>query len=83
VEEVLTLNRRDRLNPVGFEVATLAALIDELRQTEEIPADAVIVACRYPHVSIRPRPSAQIVWNLLRNAWRFCRSRRAAFISVC
>ncbi|MHB1188762.1 two-component system sensor histidine kinase NtrB [Thiobacillus sp.] len=72
VEEVLTLNRRDRLNPVSFDAAALTALIDELRQTEEIPADAVIVSMpdhmRFQFDSDHLR---QILWNLLRNAWRF------------
>ncbi len=76
VEEVLTLNRRDRLNPVGFDAATLGALIDELRQTEEIPADAVIVNMPDTlHFQFDPDHLRQIVWNLLRNAWRFSRKQ--------
>ncbi|MDP2112104.1 MAG: ATP-binding protein [Thiobacillus sp.] len=76
VEEVLTLNRRDRLNPVSFDAASLAALIDELRQTEEIPADAVIVSMPESlHFQFDPDHLRQIVWNLLRNAWRFSRKR--------
>ncbi len=74
VEEVLTLNRRDRLNPVRFDAAALGALIDELRQTEEIPAGAVIVSMP---ASLRfqfdPDHLRQIMWNLLRNAWRYSR----------
>ena len=77
VEEVLSLNRRDRLNPIGFDDATLAALIEELRQTEEIPADAVIVSMNEPlHFQFDPDHLRQILWNLLRNAWRY--SRRQA-----
>lgn len=76
VEEVLTLNRRDRLNPVSFDATALAALIDELRQTEEIPADAVIVSMPDPlHFQFDPDHLRQIVWNLLRNAWRFSRKQ--------
>jgi len=76
VEEVLTLNRRDRLNPVGFDAAMLAALIDELRQTEEIPADAVIVSMPDTlHFQFDPDHLRQIVWNLLRNAWRYSRKQ--------
>ena len=76
VEEVLTLNRRDRLNPVGFDAAALATLIDELRETEEIPADAVIVTMPDSlHFQFDPDHLRQIVWNLLRNAWRFCRKQ--------
>ncbi|MHB1214983.1 MAG: two-component system sensor histidine kinase NtrB [Thiobacillus sp.] len=76
VEEVLTLNRRDRLNPVSFDAATLGALIDDLRQTEDIPADAVIVSMpEAVHFQFDPDHLRQIVWNLLRNAWRFSRKQ--------
>ena len=76
VEEVLTLNRRDRLNPVGFDAATLGSLIDELRQTEEIPADAVIVSMPDSlHFQFDPDHLRQIVWNLMRNAWRYSRKQ--------
>lgn len=76
VEEVLTLNRRDRLNPINFDAAALAALIDDLRQTEEIPAAAVIVSMPEPvHFQFDPDHLRQIVWNLLRNAWRYSRKQ--------
>jgi two-component system sensor histidine kinase PilS (NtrC family) len=76
VEEVLSLNRRDRLNPVGFDAATLRTMIDELRQTEEIPADAVIVSMTESlRFQFDPDHLRQIVWNLLRNAWRFSRKQ--------
>jgi len=76
VEEVLTLNRRDRLNPVSFDHVKLADLIDELRLTEEIPADAVIVSMADAvHFKFDPDHLRQIVWNLLRNAWRYCRKQ--------
>ena len=77
VEEVLTLNRRDRLNPVGFDETALAALIDELRQTEEIPANAVIVSMNQSaRFQFDPDHLRQIIWNLLRNAWRFSRKQK-------
>lgn len=82
VEEVLTLNRRDRLNPVAFDAATLAALVDELRQTEEIPADAVISSMPDTlHFQFDPDHLRQIVWNLLRNAWRHC-TRQAGSLRI-
>jgi two-component system sensor histidine kinase PilS (NtrC family) len=82
VEEVLTLNRRDRLNPVAFDTAALGALIDELRQTEEIPANAVIVSMPDSlHFQFDPDHLRQIVWNLLRNAWRYC-SKQAGSIQL-
>lgn len=72
VEEVLTLNRRDRLKPIGFDEKTLASLLEELLQTEEIPADAVIISMSESvHFQFDPDHLRQIVWNLLRNAWRF------------
>ena len=76
VEEVLSLNRRDRLQPTAFDSSSLAALIDEMRQTEEIPATAVIVDMSPAvHFSFDPDHLRQIVWNLLRNAWRHCRQQ--------
>ncbi len=73
VEEILTLNRRDRLNPVSFDRAKLKALIEDLRQAEEIPSDAVIVSMTDAvHFKFDPDHLRQIVWNLLRNAWRYC-----------
>jgi two-component system sensor histidine kinase PilS (NtrC family) len=76
VEEVLTLNRRDRLRPAPFDAASLAALVDELRQTEEIPSEAVIVSMP-DRLDFRFDPDhlRQILWNLLRNAWRFSRKQ--------
>jgi two-component system sensor histidine kinase PilS (NtrC family) len=76
VEEVLTLNRRDRLSPVSFDTALLAALIDELRQTEEIPAEAVIVTMPDAlHFQFDADHLRQILWNLMRNAWRYSRKQ--------
>ncbi len=76
VEEVLTLNRRDRLKPVRFDTMAFAALIEELRQTEEIPVGAVILDM--PEIlSFRFDPDhlRQILWNLMRNAWRHGRKQ--------
>ena len=82
VEEVLTLNRRDRLNPASFDTTTLASLIQELRQTEEIPPDAVIVSMPDSvHFQFDPDHLRQILWNLLRNAWRHC-SKQASCLHI-
>jgi two-component system sensor histidine kinase PilS (NtrC family) len=73
VEEVLTLNRRDRLNPTSISHATLNPLIAELRQAEGIPADAVSISLdERLHFQFDPDHLRQILWNLLRNAWRVC-----------
>lgn len=82
VEEVLTLNRRDRLNPVAFDAAALDALIGELRRTEEIPAEAVIVNMpRTLFFQFDPDHLRQILWNLMRNAWRHA-SRRPGCLRI-
>lgn len=76
VEEVLTLNRRDRIKPASFDNASLQALIEEIRQAEEIPAEAVIVTMPdSARFSFDPDHLRQIVWNLLRNAWRYSRKQ--------
>jgi two-component system sensor histidine kinase PilS (NtrC family) len=76
VEEVLTLNRRDRIKPASFDSASLQALIEETRQAEEIPAEAVIVTMPdSARFSFDPDHLRQIVWNLLRNAWRYSRKQ--------
>ena len=82
VEEVLTLNRRDRLNPTTFDETSLASLVKELRETEEIRPDAVIVNMTNPvRFQFDPDHLRQILWNLLRNAWRFCQ-KQAGSIQV-
>ena len=79
VEEVLTLNRRDRIKPASFDSASLQALIEEIRQAEEIPVEAVIVTMPdSARFSFDPDHLRQIVWNLLRNAWRYSRKQAAA-----
>lgn len=76
VEEVLTLNRRDRIKPASFDKAGLQTLIEEIRQAEEIPAEAVIVTMPdSARFSFDPDHLRQIVWNLLRNAWRYSRKQ--------
>jgi two-component system sensor histidine kinase PilS (NtrC family) len=76
VEEVLTLNRRDRIKPASFDKTGLQTLIEEIRQAEEIPAEAVIVTMPDSvRFSFDPDHLRQIVWNLLRNAWRYSRKQ--------
>ncbi|MBU2642505.1 MAG: PAS domain-containing sensor histidine kinase [Gammaproteobacteria bacterium] len=82
VEEVLTLNRRDRLNPTPINTLTLMPLIAELRQTEGIPEEAVVVSLpERLHFQFDPDHLRQILWNLLRNAWHVC-SKNAGCIHI-
>lgn len=84
VEEVLTLNRRDRLNPIAFDANSLSALIDELVQTEAIPREALTLtldpALRF---AFDPDHLRQILWNLLRNAWRACSRQPGCLRIAC
>ncbi len=74
VEEVLTLNRRDRLTPIAFDAATLANLIRDIQRSEAITPEAVIVEMpssldfQFDADHLR-----QIIWNLMRNGWRHSR----------
>lgn len=81
VEEVLTLNRRDRLSPVTIGEISLANLIADLRQTEEIQQNAVIVEMINPvQFQFDPDHLRQIMWNLLRNAWRYSQKQAGSIL---
>jgi two-component system sensor histidine kinase PilS (NtrC family) len=74
VRDVLSLNRRDRIKPESIDTETLRTLVAELCQAEEIPAEAVIVGMQSVlPFSFDPEHLRQIVWNLLRNGWRYSR----------
>lgn len=72
VQDILMLNRRDRLEranlkPAGF----ILAWLQEWRQAEEIPENAVKVDMdTNATVCFAPDHLRQILWNLARNAWR-------------
>jgi len=72
VHDVLELNRRDRVQPDAVRLAPfVSAFVDEFAPGEELPAGAVtldlqgdpVVECDRVHLN-------QILWNLVRNAWR-------------
>ena len=76
VQDVLSLNRRDRIKPESINTETLRTLVAEICQAEEIPAEAVIVGMQTaPPFSFDPEHLRQIVWNLLRNGWRYSRQQ--------
>lgn len=73
VKEVLELNRRDRVQMSNVRLNEwLTGFLDEFTQVEKIsmalvlscPADAVI--------RFDPGHFHQVLWNLVRNGWRFC-----------
>lgn len=83
VREVLELNRRDQRQPEVFDLSgVLRTLVDEIMQAEKIPAECVTIdIVGDPAVRFDRGQFAQIIWNLLRNAWQHCR-RQARSISL-
>jgi two-component system sensor histidine kinase PilS (NtrC family) len=72
VREVLELNRRDRRTPEVFELGSaLRNLAEEIMHAERIPEECVDVeVVGNPAIRFDRGQFAQIVWNLLRNAWQ-------------
>ncbi|MEK7362133.1 MAG: HAMP domain-containing sensor histidine kinase, partial [Pseudomonadota bacterium] len=80
VRDVLELTRRDRVHPETIQlVAFLPSFVDEFAQNEKIPAASFALeyleagAITFDRVHLQ-----QVLWNLLRNAWRHSRQRAAS-----
>ncbi len=83
VEDVLALNRRDRVAAEEIRVADfLRDFVAQFQQAEQVPA-AVIVQSVPEHLRIRfdRLHLHQVLWNLVRNAWRYC-TREPGSISL-
>jgi len=74
VEDVLALSRRDRLDTEAIPVAEfLHAFVAEFQTSEEVPPGVVVVqAADNLQVCFDRLHLTQIMWNLCRNAWRYC-----------
>ncbi|WP_255991462.1 sensor histidine kinase [Chitinolyticbacter albus] len=73
VADVLELNRRDRLKRIEIELTPwLVIFVDEVTQSEGI--DIAIVWQCPPEARLRFDPAhlQQVLWNLVRNGWRYC-----------
>lgn len=77
VGEVLQLNRRDRQQPEAVALADfMRSLVDEIVQSESIPAGAVVILIAEELQIIFDRGHLnQIVWNVVRNAWQHCQKK--------
>ncbi|HYC37315.1 MAG TPA: ATP-binding protein [Usitatibacter sp.] len=75
VQEVLYLNRRDRTQPQAIEApGYLAAFSADFCASEKVPADCIDVQVRTSHRLFFDRQHLdQVLWNIVRNAWRHCR----------
>ena len=77
VRDVLELSRRDRIRPETIRLRQfLLAFLDEFAQNESIPRArfgidaAEDIAVEFDRVHLN-----QVLWNLVRNAWRHCRKQ--------
>src|SRR5258708_16391061 len=75
VQEVLYLNRRDRAQPEAIDAnACLAHFAGEFAATEKVPQASLDIQVRTAQrLWFDPQHLDQVLWNLVRNAWRHCR----------
>jgi two-component system sensor histidine kinase PilS (NtrC family) len=83
VHDVLELSRRDRIHPETIRlVAFLRSFIGEFTQNEAIPAEGFALEAQAAGEIVFDRVHLQqVLWNLLRNAWRHS-SQRSASVRV-
>lgn len=80
VRDVLELTRRDRVHPETIRLAVfLPPFIDEFAQNEKIPVSSFALELHDASEIVFDRVHLQqVLWNLLRNAWRHSRQREAS-----
>lgn len=74
VEDVLALSRRDRLDTEAIDAEPfLRGFLTEFQHAEAIPPGMFLVQCPEDlQVCFDRLHLNQILWNLCRNAWRYC-----------
>jgi two-component system sensor histidine kinase PilS (NtrC family) len=80
VEDVLSLNRRDRLQREAIDLDSfLTDFLGQFRGAEHV-AEEVIETRIEPGLAVLADRTHlhQIMWNLMRNAWRHCSKRHAS-----
>jgi two-component system sensor histidine kinase PilS (NtrC family) len=77
VQEVLYLNRRDRAQPDSIDAhAYLTNFANEFAATEKVAPECLDVQVRTAQRLWFDRQHLdQVLWNVARNAWRFCRKQ--------
>jgi two-component system sensor histidine kinase PilS (NtrC family) len=80
VQEVLYLNRRDRAQPEALDAAAyMQGFAAEFVIGERVPSDILDVQIRTAQRLLFDRQHLdQVMWNLVRNAWRHCSKRPGA-----
>ncbi|MCS6787612.1 MAG: ATP-binding protein, partial [Thiobacillaceae bacterium] len=74
VEDVLSVNRRDRAQKETVELADfLHDFVEQFAQTEQMPTGVIALTVAPGLRIVFDRLHlTQILWNLMRNAWRYC-----------
>ena len=77
VQEVLYLNRRDRAQAESIDPASyLLNFATEFCGSEKVPLECIDVQVRTRHrLSFDRQHLDQVLWNIVRNAWRHCRKK--------
>ena len=77
VQEILYLNRRDRAQPEAIDPPTyLTHFAHEFSGAEKVADDTIDVEVRTPQrIAFDRQHLDQVLWNLVRNAWRHGRKR--------
>ncbi len=77
VKDILELSRRDRIQPVPIELRShLVGFVGEFSQIEEIPQHAFTLdSPEDARVEFDRAHFHQVLWNLLKNAWRHSRKQ--------
>ncbi|HNQ05128.1 MAG TPA: HAMP domain-containing sensor histidine kinase [Thiobacillaceae bacterium] len=74
VEDVLALNRRDRMQRRDLALdEVVPRFVAQFSQREGVPEGIIRIQTQGdPHLCMDENHLEQILWNLLRNAWRYC-----------
>lgn len=80
VQDVLQLNRRDRATPANIDLdMLLPQFVEHICQTERIPAGVIQVEAESGlDLCFDRQHFDQVLWNLCRNAWRYCRRQEGS-----
>jgi two-component system sensor histidine kinase PilS (NtrC family) len=82
VNDVLRLNRGERAHRERFRLAEfLQAFVEQFVQVERIPPEIIgLELAADPYVLFDRSHLNQVLWNLCRNALRYCRRARASIV---
>lgn len=81
VKDVLELNRRDRLQMRAIRLSEwLDGFLDEFSQVEGIEVAIVLDCPADSEIQFDPGHLHQVLWNLARNGWRYCRKQDGSLL---